>query len=59
MSPAFRANGSREVADAAYRSMLDAGFAGWSLRVDGLVARPLALPLSPLSPSPIPPACSP
>ena len=48
MSPEFRANGSREVRDAGYRRHLAQGFAGWSLRVEGLVARPLDLPLSAL-----------
>lgn len=46
MSPIFRANGSREVADAAYQRHLQQEFAQWSLRVDGLVERPLDLPLS-------------
>lgn len=46
MSPIFRANGSREVADAAYQRHLQQDFAQWSLRVDGLVERPLDLPLS-------------
>jgi DMSO/TMAO reductase YedYZ molybdopterin-dependent catalytic subunit len=45
MSPQFRANGSREVADPAYRQHLAQSFANWSLRVDGLVERPLAVPL--------------
>lgn len=45
MSPAFRANGSREVVDPAYRAHLAQGFANWSLRLDGLVERPLALAL--------------
>jgi len=45
MSPEFRANGTRAVADVAYqRHRLD-GFARWALRVDGLVRRPLDLPL--------------
>lgn len=48
MSPAFRANGSRAVADPEYRRHFAQGFAGWSLRVDGLVERPLALPLAAL-----------
>lgn len=48
MSPVFRANGNREVADLAYRAQAAAGFAGWSLRIDGLVRRPLALPLAAL-----------
>ncbi|KHK89427.1 molybdopterin-dependent oxidoreductase [Novosphingobium malaysiense] len=46
MSPMFRANGSREVADAVYQRHLQQDFAQWSLRVDGLVERPLDLPLS-------------
>ncbi|HKR93396.1 molybdopterin-dependent oxidoreductase [Novosphingobium sp.] len=46
MSPVFRANGSREVADPGYRRHLAQGFAGWSLRVDGLVDRPTDLPLA-------------
>jgi DMSO/TMAO reductase YedYZ molybdopterin-dependent catalytic subunit len=48
MSPMFRANGNREVADSDYRGHLASGFANWTLRVDGLVARPLALPLAAL-----------
>ena len=48
MSPEFRANGNRDVADATYRQHADAGFAQWALVVDGLVRRPLALPLSAL-----------
>jgi DMSO/TMAO reductase YedYZ molybdopterin-dependent catalytic subunit len=48
MSPTFRANGSRDVEDAAYRAHLANGFANWTLRVDGLVKRPLDLPLTAL-----------
>lgn len=48
MSPVFRANGNREVADSAYRRMLEAGFSGWALRVDGLVDKPLSLSLAAL-----------
>ncbi len=48
MSPVFRANGNREVADSAYRRLLATGFAGWALKVDGLVEKPLSLPLSAL-----------
>lgn len=48
LSPVFRANGSRSVADAAYRRQLAEGFAGWHLRVEGLVARPLDLSLAAL-----------
>lgn len=48
MSPQFRANGSAAVEDATYRRHLSENFARWSLRVDGLVERPLSLPLSAL-----------
>lgn len=48
MSPLFKANGSLRVADPAYRALLAGGFGQWALRVDGLVHRPLALPLSAL-----------
>jgi len=46
MSPQFRVNGSREVADSGYRAHLAEGFSRWRLAVDGLVRRPLALPLA-------------
>jgi DMSO/TMAO reductase YedYZ molybdopterin-dependent catalytic subunit len=52
LSPSFRANGNREVADSAYRQHLASGFAGWMLRVDGLVARRLSLPLAALQAMP-------
>jgi len=48
MSPDFRANGNREIADPAYRERLANGFADWTLTVDGLIEKPLALPLSAL-----------
>ena len=48
LSPRFRSNGNAAVGDAAYRDHLAMGFARWRLRVDGLVRRPLALPLSAL-----------
>jgi len=48
MSPVFRANGNREIADPAYREQLANGFAGWALHVEGLVEKPLTLPLSAL-----------
>ncbi|PKB14811.1 DMSO/TMAO reductase YedYZ molybdopterin-dependent catalytic subunit [Novosphingobium kunmingense] len=48
ISPAFKANGSLGVTDAAYRAHLAQGFAGWALRVDGLVRQPLLLPLAAL-----------
>lgn len=52
MSPVFRANGSTSVADASYRQHLAAKFSAWSLVIDGLVKRPLALPLSALQAMP-------
>ena len=48
MSPVFKANGNVRVADPVYRAHLAQGFVGWALRVDGLVRRPLALPLTAL-----------
>lgn len=48
MSPVFRANGSREGAGEEYGRHLAQSFANWSLKVDGLVERPLALPLTAL-----------
>lgn len=48
MSPEFRANGNRDVADAGWREQAANGFAQWALVVNGLVHRPLALPLSAL-----------
>jgi DMSO/TMAO reductase YedYZ molybdopterin-dependent catalytic subunit len=46
MSPVFRANGSREGAGSEYKGHLGQGFANWSLRLDGLVERPLDMPLA-------------
>jgi len=46
MSPNFRANGSRTASDAGWLEHLASGFANWTLAVDGLVERPLALPLA-------------
>lgn len=48
LSPRFRSNGNREVGDPAYRALLADGFVRWALRIDGLVRRPLALPLAAL-----------
>ena len=48
ISPSFRANGNVRVEDPAYRAHAARGWADWALRVDGLVARPLSLPLSAL-----------
>ncbi len=52
MSPNFRVNGSSSVKDVDYRKFLGAGFAGWTLRVDGLVHRPLQLTLDALKAMP-------
>jgi DMSO/TMAO reductase YedYZ molybdopterin-dependent catalytic subunit len=52
LSPVFKANGSLGVADPAYRALLAGGFTAWALRVDGLVHRPLDLPLSALQAMP-------
>lgn len=47
MSPTFRSNGNTE-GDADWAAHAAQGFARWSLRVDGLVKRPLDLPLTAL-----------
>jgi DMSO/TMAO reductase YedYZ molybdopterin-dependent catalytic subunit len=52
MSPVFRANGSKEGAGEEYKRHLAQGFTQWALRVDGLVGRPLSLPLSVLQAMP-------
>jgi len=46
MSPVFRMNGNTLPADPAYARHAASGFADWRLIVDGLVERPLALPLA-------------
>jgi DMSO/TMAO reductase YedYZ molybdopterin-dependent catalytic subunit len=48
MSPIFRSNGNTDPGDPGYRAHFASHFAGWALRVDGLVKRPLDLPLSAL-----------
>lgn len=48
ISPTFRANGNRTVAGADYARHVASGFARWTLRIDGLVDRPLAMPLAAL-----------
>jgi DMSO/TMAO reductase YedYZ molybdopterin-dependent catalytic subunit len=45
LSPTFRTNGTQLPASPAYQVMADQNFAGWTLRVDGLVMRPLDLSL--------------
>lgn len=52
MSPVFRANGSTSVDDPVYQRHAATGFAEWRLVVDGLVHRPLALPLTALKAMP-------
>ena len=52
MSPIFRANGNTTGSDALWQQQLAGGFANWTLAVDGLVQRPLALPLSALQAMP-------
>jgi len=44
----FRANGSISPGDAAYRTLLETGFADYRLVVDGLVEHPMALSLADL-----------
>lgn len=48
ISPLFRANGSVDVADPAYRRMAQSGFSDYALSVTGMVARPLRLSLETL-----------
>lgn len=45
LSPVFRANGTRMPAAPEYQALLESGFAGYRLRIDGLVRRPLSLSL--------------
>jgi DMSO/TMAO reductase YedYZ molybdopterin-dependent catalytic subunit len=52
ISADFRANGSINPDDAAYRAQAAAGFADWKLVIDGLVERPLALGLAELRAAP-------
>lgn len=48
LSPVFRSNGSTAPGDPVYRALAATGFAGWRLKVGGLVERPLALSLADL-----------
>ena len=48
MSPVFRSNGTRLPDTSEYARHLAEGFANWRLAVDGLVARPLSIPLQAL-----------
>jgi len=45
ITPNFKANGTIDPPDADYRALAAAGFAGWTLVIDGLVDRPQALTL--------------
>ncbi|MBV9997326.1 MAG: molybdopterin-dependent oxidoreductase [Caulobacteraceae bacterium] len=46
ITPSFRANGSTNPPDADYQAHVASGFADWTLIVDGLVEKPLALSLA-------------
>jgi DMSO/TMAO reductase YedYZ molybdopterin-dependent catalytic subunit len=46
LSPTFRFNGTQLPASPDYQVLADQNFAGWTLRVDGLVTRPLDLSLA-------------
>lgn len=48
LSPIFRSNGTSMPDTAEYRRHLSENFANWHLSVDGLVARPLSIPLQTL-----------
>src|SRR5439155_1489386 len=48
MSPVFRSNGTRMPDTSDYAQHLNENFANWRLTVDGLVARPLSIPLQTL-----------
>ena len=48
ISPVFKANGSQDVDDDAYRAHLANGFKDWKLEIGGLVERPLSLSLDDL-----------
>ena len=46
LSPVFRANGTRQPVGAAYQAHAAAGFASWSLAVNGLVLRPASFSMA-------------
>ncbi len=52
MSPEFRVNGNADPGDPAYARHAAEAFASWTLSIDGLVKRPLALPMSALQAMP-------
>jgi DMSO/TMAO reductase YedYZ molybdopterin-dependent catalytic subunit len=48
LSPTFRANGSINPDDAAYRAMAAENFINWTLKIDGLIEQPISLTLTQL-----------
>ena len=48
IAPQFRANGSTNPSNAAYRTLVAANFVNWRLAVDGLVEKPMQLSLADL-----------
>ena len=48
VSPTFRSNGTASPANDEYQKLLAGQFVNWSLKVDGLVAKPLSLTLAQL-----------
>ncbi len=48
IAPQFRANGSTNPSNAAYRALVAANFVNWRLAVDGLVEKPMQLSLADL-----------
>ena len=48
LSPVFKVNGSRDPDDEDYRRHAAQGFANWTLKIDGLVERPVELSLADL-----------
>ena len=48
LSPIFKANGTVLPEDAAYQALMETGFAGWRLQIDGLVANPASLSMADL-----------
>ena len=48
LSPEFRSNGTDNPNNPAYQAMVGNSFADWSLRIDGLVAKPMQLSMAQL-----------
>jgi len=48
LSPSFRGNGNTDPESADYKAMAEQGFAGWKLKVDGLVDQPASFSLAEL-----------